>query len=259
MALLRQIIMDDFGKGYSSLSMINEVAVDVLKLDMKFMENLETKNNGSNAFSFVVNLATWLDLPIIAEGIETETQVTFLRSLGCNMGQGYLLSHPQKAEAFTSILGNFAKQTFREKRSIPKKNGIVEEFWRHNSIASNIFNVFVGALALLEEHGKILSIIRANDKFNNIFGQAKLDLMFRNHNVLDGIHKDDLAGFIAMTKTAKVSKEEVAFDSRWNTLKKGKVVWLHSNMRAIYHGQKDIFGCYGWNYSGKYYVKVFGW
>ena len=239
-----RIAMDDFGKGYSSLSMINEVAVDVLKLDMKFMENLETKNNGSNAFSFVVNLATWLDLPIIAEGIETETQVTFLRSLGCNMGQGYLLSHPQKAEAFTSILGNFAKQTFREKRSIPKKNGIVEEFWRHNSIASNIFNVFVGALALLEEHGKILSIIRANDKFNNIFGQAKLDLMFRNHNVLDGIHKDDLAGFIAMTKTAKVSKEEVAFDSRWNTLKKGKVVWLHSNMRAIYHdNQKTIYLC----------------
>jgi len=239
-----RIAMDDFGKGYAALNMINEVAVDVLKLDMKFMENVDTKNKDSNAFSFVVNLATWLDLPIIAEGIETETQVTFLRSLGCNMGQGYLLSHPQKADIFTSTLENSKNQAFNEKKKVPKKNGVIDEFWRHSSMASTIFNVFVGALALLEEQGKMLSIIRANDRFNSIFGQAKLDLMFRNHNVLDGIHKDDLEGFIAMTKTAKLSKEEVAFDSRWNTLRKGKVVWLHSNMRAIYHdNQKTIYLC----------------
>jgi len=239
-----RIAMDDFGKGYSSLNMINEVAVDVLKLDMRFMENLDTKNRGKNAFSFVVNLATWLDLPIIAEGIETETQVTFLRSLGCNMGQGYLLSHPQKAEVFTNTLGNYKNLLPKEEQKIIKRKGVIEEFWRHNSMASNIFNVFVGALALLEEQGKKLSIIRANDRFNSIFGKAKLDLLFRNHNVLDGIHKDDLQGFMAMTKTAQLSNQEVSFDSRWNTLEKGKVVWLHSNMRAIYHdNQKTIYLC----------------
>ncbi|MDD4722789.1 MAG: EAL domain-containing protein, partial [Acidaminococcaceae bacterium] len=238
-----KIAMDDFGKGYSSLNMLNEVAVDVLKLDMKFMENadLGKSKSNSNMFSFVVNLATWFDLPIIAEGIETETQVSFLRSLGCNMGQGYLLSKPQKGDDFASTLNNY-RGTFSEKKiREPKNNIIIEEFCRHNSMASNIFNVFVGALALLEEQGKRLSIIRANDRFNCIFGQEKLELKFKHKNVLEGIHKADLKGFIAMTRAAKISEQEVAFDSRWYTMKSGKMVWLHSNMRAIYHDSKKTF------------------
>lgn len=236
-----KIAMDDFGKGYSSLNMLNEVAVDVLKLDMKFMENADLGKSNSNMFSFVVNLATWFDLPIIAEGIETETQVSFLRSLGCNMGQGYLLSKPQKDVDFASTLNRY-EVTFPEKKvSEPKNNIIIEEFCRHNSMASNIFNVFVGALALLEEQGKRLSIIRANDRFNCIFGQEKLELKFKHKNVLEGIHKADLKGFIAMTRAAKVSEQEVAFDSRWYTMKSGKMVWLHSNMRAIYHDSKKTF------------------
>ncbi len=121
-----KIAMDDFGKGYSSLNMLNEVAVDVLKLDMKFMEkaDLADDTSNSNMFSFVVNLATWFDLPIIAEGIETETQVSFLRSLGCNMGQGYLLSKPQKDADFIYTLNN-CKDVFCEEKIKERPNNII--------------------------------------------------------------------------------------------------------------------------------------
>lgn len=123
----------------------------------------------------------------------------------------------------------------------PENKVVIEEFCCHDSMSSKFFNIFVGALAVLEEQDKKLTIIRANDRFNNIFGQEKLEIKFKHKNILDGIYKADLKGFMAMVNEAKVSNKEVPFDSRWYTFTAGKIVWLHSNMRAIYRDSKKTF------------------
>lgn len=77
------IEMDDFGSAYSSLNMLKDIAVDILKLDMKFLSDTENSARSGNILSSVVRMARWLKLPVIAEGVETQQQADYLCSIGC--------------------------------------------------------------------------------------------------------------------------------------------------------------------------------
>ena len=82
------IEMDDFGSGYSSLNMISELPIDALKLDMYFIKNAFSKNHNTKMISIVVEIADYLGVPLIAEGVETEEQYLTLKKLGCAVIQG---------------------------------------------------------------------------------------------------------------------------------------------------------------------------
>ena len=99
-----QVLMDDFGSGYSSLNMLKDVPVDILKLDMKFLENQGISGRGPEILASLVRMAKKLGMRTIAEGIETKEQGEFLRSIGCEYGQGYYYARPMPADAFTGLL-----------------------------------------------------------------------------------------------------------------------------------------------------------
>ena len=96
--------MDDFGSGYSSLNMLNQMKLDVLKLDMKFIQTETAKPAEQGIMRFVVNLARWLNLSVVAEGVETRAQLERLREVGCDFVQGYLLSRPLPVKEFEELL-----------------------------------------------------------------------------------------------------------------------------------------------------------
>lgn len=98
------IEMDDFGSGYSSLNMLAELPIDILKLDMRFVQGDQLSNNRKSILSFIISLAKWLDLRIIAEGVETEEQVKLLTNLGCERAQGYYFSKPLPVDQFERLL-----------------------------------------------------------------------------------------------------------------------------------------------------------
>ncbi|MBR3056595.1 MAG: EAL domain-containing protein [Clostridiales bacterium] len=98
------IEMDDFGSGYSSLNMISELPIDALKLDMKFIRNAFEKQNDTRMISIVIDIAEYLGVPVIAEGVETEEQYLALKKLGCAIIQGYYFSKPLPAEEFEKKL-----------------------------------------------------------------------------------------------------------------------------------------------------------
>ncbi len=102
------IEMDDFGSGYSSLNMLSELPIDMIKLDMRFMQrgNERMRNGKRNVLSFVVSLAKWLQLPSIAEGVETQEEYEQLRTMGCDMIQGYYFAKPMPAGDFVSYMDN---------------------------------------------------------------------------------------------------------------------------------------------------------
>ena len=83
------IEMDDFGSGYSSLNMLASMPIDILKLDMKFVQNYSEADNSRSIMSFVIGLAKWMNLYVIAEGVETRAQMDLLRGMDCNLAQGY--------------------------------------------------------------------------------------------------------------------------------------------------------------------------
>jgi len=98
-----QIAMDDFGTGYSSLSYLQAFPFDRIKIDRAFVTDLGTNNRSDSIVRAVISLGQSLDIPLLAEGVETEEQFAKLRELGCHSVQGYLFGRPQP---LVEIAGN---------------------------------------------------------------------------------------------------------------------------------------------------------
>ena len=100
------IEMDDFGTGYSSLNMITTLPIDALKLDMQFIRTAFRGNKDTRLLEAVIGLAKSLELPTIAEGVETEEQMLTLKTMGCDFVQGYYFSRPLPAAEFEAYVRN---------------------------------------------------------------------------------------------------------------------------------------------------------
>ncbi len=99
-----KVSLDDFGTGYSSLSYLKDYQVDILKLDRGFIKDLEASERSQNIVKNVINLADSLDLSVICEGIETQTQKNMIEQSGCKYGQGFLLGKPMPIESLQQLL-----------------------------------------------------------------------------------------------------------------------------------------------------------
>ncbi|MGN0170805.1 MAG: EAL domain-containing protein [Lachnospiraceae bacterium] len=107
-----KILMDDFGSGYSSLNMLKDFNVDVLKIDMKFVNDLETSDRANNILFFILQMAKALKMETVAEGVETKLQYELLASMGCDSIQGYLFSRPITQEDFRNRLNEEKDKVF---------------------------------------------------------------------------------------------------------------------------------------------------
>ena len=97
--------MDDFGSGYSSLNMISTLPIDALKLDMNFIRNMHHKESKNNRIiELMIDIGRYLDVPVVAEGVETEDQVDLLKRMGCHIVQGYYFSKPVSADVFETFI-----------------------------------------------------------------------------------------------------------------------------------------------------------
>lgn len=95
--------MDDFGTGYSSLNMLQELPVNVLKLDRAFLDMTNDNVRARNIIAHVVQMARDLDMRVVSEGVETVDHVRFLKGVGCDMAQGFFYSPPVPVEAFAQM------------------------------------------------------------------------------------------------------------------------------------------------------------
>ncbi len=99
-----QLSIDDFGTGYSSLNYLHRLPFDTLKIDRSFVYSVGENGENSEILETIISLAKNLKMKVIAEGIETENQLSMLRTLGCDYGQGYLLSRPKSTADTQNLL-----------------------------------------------------------------------------------------------------------------------------------------------------------
>jgi diguanylate cyclase (GGDEF)-like protein/PAS domain S-box-containing protein len=99
-----RLALDDFGTGYSSLSYLHRFPIQILKIDQSFIRGMDEHDDRKKILDAIVSLASSLGLELVAEGIESEAQASYLRELGCEYGQGYHLGRPVPAQAMDELL-----------------------------------------------------------------------------------------------------------------------------------------------------------
>ena len=99
-----RIELDDFGQGYSSLSVLSEMPLDVMKLDMGFVRSNLDRDDDNGIIGDVINMAHRMSMKVVAEGVETLEQANQLEAMGCDFAQGYYFSRPVSADDFEKLL-----------------------------------------------------------------------------------------------------------------------------------------------------------
>ena len=103
-ALGVQVQIDDFGTGYSSLGYLQRLPIDTLKIDRTFVSRIGNNGSGAEIVQTIMALAHDLGMKVVAEGIETDEQLSSLKSMDCEFGQGYLFTRPVDSQAIQALL-----------------------------------------------------------------------------------------------------------------------------------------------------------
>ena len=120
-----QLSIDDFGTGYSSLSYLHRLPFDTLKIDRSFVYSVGESGENSEILQTIISLAKNLKKKVIAEGIETEAQLSLLQNLGCDYGQGYLLARPQNKKSIEQAL--YERKVWLPEKTSEARSETVEE------------------------------------------------------------------------------------------------------------------------------------
>lgn len=175
------VMMDDFGCGYSSLNMLKNIPVDVLKLDMRFLRfEEEERQKTANILEAIVNMAGLLHLPIVVEGVEDERQEKFVQNLGCRYTQGFYYYKPLPIHKFEELL--------RDKRCIDTQGLVykqvepmhIREFIDTNFVSDSMLNNVLGPVIFFEVQRGDIKLTRVNEQYFRMIGEEYFEKDIHN-------------------------------------------------------------------------------
>lgn len=217
------VAIDDFGSGFSSLNMLKDISVDVLKIDMKFLEGFEHGGKVGTVVTSVIRMAKWLGIPVVAEGVETKEQVDFLRTLGCDMIQGYYYSKPLSQREYEALLirKDVLIRPFAEKPAVITLDGINAALGGDGLITSLADAIF-GGVGLYELDGDRLEAIRVNNAYLELMGYPDMAAFdAHSQNVLSQFYPVDAEKLLIDCKEATITGEvQKTFIRRYDYLGK---------------------------------------
>ena len=226
--------MDDFGSGYSSLNVLKDLEVDIIKLDMRFLSG-DVGGRGGTIISSVVQMSKWLQTPVIAEGVETNAQADYMKSIGCNYIQGYLYSKPVPEDEFVEKLKKLDHQPETPATKFVDTQD-AGRFWDPESIETLIFSEFVGPASIFTYTNGHANILRVNQKYaKEVCGGAKIQDIL-NTNPWDHMSETGRLEYETAIKKAIETGEEVECDS-WRDIHSDCCgddrICVRTNMRVI--------------------------
>lgn len=233
------ILMDDFGSGYSSLNVLKDIAVDVLKIDMKFLDGSGDDGRSENILASVVRMAKWLNMPVVAEGAERKEQVSFLHSIGCEYVQGFYFARPMPVKEYEKLL---YEQPYFEDDETRRTSNDTNAIWTANMQMEMIFSNMMQAAAIYEYSDGNIEVVRVNDAYFDLFGYHDTD---RVHKEIEGsIDHVDRERFMD-TFAQVVENQSTAECEVKRFLESGREIWIKLRLKYINRvGERHIiFGC----------------
>jgi len=207
--------MDDFGSGYSSLNVLKDIEMDVIKLDMLFLSAETDSSRGGTILSAVVRMAKWLKVPVIAEGVETLKQADFLQSIGCSYIQGYLYSRPLPEDQYVELIEESAVGNMHSHIHSAEEE-VFCDFWDPKSQETLIFSNYVGGASIFDYHEGALEVLRVNKKYLKEMGTEQSEKDIIETDLLDTFDEENKQIYLAMIQRAIDTMEEQECDT-WRT------------------------------------------
>lgn len=176
--------MDDFGSGFSSLNLLHDIAIDVLKLDVGFLQDSKRNDISGSIVNAVIKMAHIIGIRVLAEGVENMEQAEFLKSNGCLFAQGFFFSKPLPMESFEELLQN---ASISELKKSYKRFQVfnIQELYDRNSSGFFIFNNCMGPAALFDYNKSSLQPVIINDAFCDLIGFSRGYIEESRRNVFD--------------------------------------------------------------------------
>lgn len=228
------IEMDDFGSGFSSLNILKDVPVDVLKLDLRFLQGSSNSNKGGNIISYIIRMAQSMNMCVLAEGVETRLQADMLRNLNCGWMQGYYFAKPICESEFEKLMENSVFDDIQENRN-SVNHDYIQELMNRNSNSSYIFNCCLGGAAVLSYNGEKLELIMANANAFELMGKSREHYLVFAKDLLELMPPQRREVVERSVKNALAngeSKLEMEFDD-------GR--WIALVMRFLYSNSGESF------------------
>lgn len=222
------VMMDDFGSGYSSLNMLKTVSVDVLKLDMRFLEIGETnEQKGIGILESVVNMAKTMGLPIIVEGVETKKQEQYLSKMGCRYIQGFYYYKPLPLSEFEELIADERKLDLGGLvcRQVEKMH--VSEFLEDNLFDDAMLNNMLGAIAFYEVYENQIEIVRANEQYYLLTGISSQDMENPHIKMWSHVRDDDNLKLLSIFEKSYANPLDGAFGNIHYVRTDGKILWIY--------------------------------
>ena len=226
--------MDDFGSGYSSLNILKDLDVDIIKLDMDFL-NGGIGGRGGTIISSVIQMTKWLNTPVIAEGVESADQADYLESIGCNYIQGFLYSNPLSREDFIEELKKIQHEPLTPAMNLVRTVD-AGKFWDPDSLETLIFSNFVGAAGVISYQDGKIEVMRVNKKAIQELGMNSEEKDLIGTDLWESADETNRALFGATIRKAIRTGEEESCETKLNVCSKScgdAELWIHSDMRVI--------------------------
>jgi len=226
------ILMDDFGSGYSSLNMLKDMPVDILKIDLKFLSDTQQEDNGrgGNILNSVVRMAKWLHIPVIAEGVESQQQIDFLRTIGCECVQGFFYSKPVPVDVYAELVDKGYSDTVKHLRVGACDSA---DMMTMSAQLTVLFNSSRGAIGLYELVGRSLEILRVNDGYFKMFGDPRDKVYGPDNFIVDRIEPEDRDKFWQAISEAQ-SKQGTSECEIRRRCSDGRIVWIRVRSSIIF-------------------------
>lgn len=232
------VLMDDFGSGYSSLSMLKDMNVDVLKLDMKLLDMADAGHRkGRSILESIIGMARLVDLRIIAEGVETEEQRALLSHLGCLYAQGYYFYKPMPPDELGKLLVDRRNVDFRGIQGDPIEQLQVRQLLNENVLSEAMLDDMLGALAVYDVCDGKVELLSANERYCRLTGINPIDLQERRSEFAHEVYEADWPAFIeAFDRAFRNAPNEASVDVR---RMKASGDTVHMNLRAFFLRERD--------------------
>lgn len=238
------VLMDDFGSGYSSLNMLSNIELDILKIDMKFLDTSNHQNTrNSSILESITSMGRWLGLRMIAEGVETHEQVDRLLNLDCEYMQGYYFYKPMSRDHFCELLADAGRIDVRGMQAKRLPSIDLEDLFHKDITSETMLSNILGGIALYEiEDDTHLQILMVNDRYYRITGCNAVDLQERSRLITRQIHPEDMPLVWDIFHKAQEAESMGASGTFRRYRLNGEVMWMH--MQAFFlhkQGNRKLF------------------